>query len=63
MLLQEPSASVAERPATDHLLASRDTNDPSKTRPKVLLVDDDGDNIFLTRKCDKAGQQPPLPSH
>jgi hypothetical protein len=50
MLLQEPSASVAERPATDHLLASRDTNDPSKTRPKVLLVDDDGDDIFLTRK-------------
>ena len=51
MLLQEPSASVPERAATDHLLASRNANDPSRTRPKVLLVDDNGDDIFLTRKA------------
>jgi CheY-like chemotaxis protein len=51
MLLQEPSASVPERAATNHLLASRNANDPSRTRPKVLLVDDNGDDIFLTRKA------------
>jgi ActR/RegA family two-component response regulator len=49
MLLQEPSATNPERAASDHLLASRNTSEPSKTRPKVLLVDDDGDDIFLMR--------------
>jgi CheY-like chemotaxis protein len=51
MLLQEPLPAVTERSTTDHVLASRNANDPSRTRPKVLLVDDDGDDMFLTRKA------------
>src|ERR1700730_386344 len=49
--LQEPLPAVTERSATDHLPPSRNANDPSRTRPKVLLVDDDGNDIFLTRKA------------
>jgi len=48
--LQEPSAVVTEHAAAHQLPASRNTNDLSKIRPKVLLVDDNNDDIFLTRK-------------
>jgi CheY-like chemotaxis protein len=48
--LQEPSAVVTEHAAAHQLPASHNTNDLSKIRPKVLLVDDNNDDIFLTRK-------------
>jgi ActR/RegA family two-component response regulator len=50
LLQQEPSAVVAERAAADQLPAPINANNPSGTRHKVLLVDDDSDDIFLTRR-------------
>jgi len=46
--LQEPSAVVTEHAVAHQLPASRNTN-PSRIRPKVLLVDDNNADIFLTR--------------
>ena len=48
--LQEPSAVVTEHAVAHQLPASRNTNVPSKIRPKVLLVDDNSDDIVITRK-------------
>ena len=49
--LQEPYAIVTERAAAaDQPFPLCDRNDPSKARPKILLVDDDNDDLFLTQK-------------
>jgi CheY-like chemotaxis protein len=47
---QELSAVVTEHAAAAQLPALPNTNDPSGARPRVLLVDDDSDDILLTRK-------------
>jgi CheY-like chemotaxis protein len=45
--VQEPSAVVTEHAVVEQLQVSH--NDPSRTGPKILLVDDNEDDIFLTR--------------
>jgi CheY-like chemotaxis protein len=48
--VEGPSAMVTEHAAADQLSISHDPNSPSRTRPKILLVDDNSDDILLTRK-------------
>jgi ActR/RegA family two-component response regulator len=45
--VQEPSAVITEHAVVEQLQVSH--NDPSRTGPKILLVDDNEDDIFLTR--------------